>query len=257
MKKAVTLWMSALIAFTLGTTAAELALAGAPEAIQRIHDQVLAPTVRVSTDGGKCSGQVVWSKRDEKTGDVETLILTAAHCTKGSDTVYQVDFPVYGDDNRLLGERTWFAHLAGRYWKADVALLRLKDTDTWFEDTVRLADPDTALYQGEDVLVAGYPKGMDLTLVRGLLGPVIEMNKIGGKLREYYRATPDIIGGNSGGGLYHLGADGWELIGIATAVHRDASWFGIYTPIADIVDYLETAAPGVVGKGRKTTAATH
>lgn len=222
------------------------ALAEMPKELVQLQQQVLSLTVRIDHD---CSGQVIWSKRDEKSGNVRTLILTAAHCVpKGDTKLYDVAFPVYDKRNRLIMEQVYPARYFGKSIKADVALLELKDKDTWFERTVKIAPADVTLYQGEDIISAGYPRARELTITSGLLGPIVETNELNGVPREYYRGTPNLAGGSSGGGLYHKNAAGdWELIGINSATIPASFFMSLFLPVEQIAGYLRVAVPEVVG----------
>jgi len=221
------------------------AFAEMPKDLLQLQVQVLTPTVRI---GNACSGQLVYSKRDEKSGDVRTLVLTAAHCTpEGGKSLYSIIIPVYDAKNRLVLEKTYPAKFVAKAFKADAALLELKDKGTWFDGLARIAPADTQLFQGEAIIAAGYPKALELTVTTGLLGPLVETNELDGELREYYRGTPNLAGGSSGGGLYHKNASGdWELIGISCATFPTAFFMSLFLPIENIHAFLRTAAPEVV-----------
>jgi hypothetical protein len=85
-----------------------------------------------------------------------------------------------------------------------------------------------------------------LTITKGLFGSK-ETNDFAKPGSVYYRATPDIAPGSSGGALYHKNDAGdYELLGVTTAMARGFPYFAMYTPISDIYAYLKVAQPDIV-----------
>jgi S1-C subfamily serine protease len=114
----------------------------------------------------------------------------------------------------------------GVYYSADLSLWRLKDKQTFFPNVAKLAPEKPALMMGEDVWTVGYPLGGVLTVTRGLFGSV-ETSDFDHPGRTYYRATPDIAPGSSGGALYHKNDAGdYELLGVTTAGAQSFPFFG-------------------------------
>lgn len=215
-----------------------------PASANQLRDEVLAHTVQIN---GNCSGTLIYSDRDKKTGDVETVILTARHCIANIDKqdVF-VDFPVY-QKNRVVKKDRYIARVKAQSYKADLALVSLKDKQTYFDKVAKLGGDDVDIAMGDPVVTVGYPLGNALTVTSGLFGSLETINYPSDGV-EYYRATPDIVGGNSGGAMYHKTATGaYELIGVTTAVHRMYTFFGLYTPAADIYEFLKVSLPAAVG----------
>lgn len=195
---------------------------------------------------GNCSAQVIYSEFDKVKSEVVTLVLTAKHCvtpSKDGDT-QRLEFAKLDPSLSETGSVIYLADVAGRSANADVALLRLREKAKTFPAKIEL-DRTPKLTFGEVVYTLGYPGGNTLTVTPGQLG-VRERNPVSGEEREYLRATPGIIGGNSGGGLYHVVDGKLKLIGLTTAGRRDATFYGLYTPVEDIVAYLKVAAPEVL-----------
>jgi S1-C subfamily serine protease len=206
--------------------------------------KVANATVQVN---GNCSGQVIQSQRDAVSGRVSTLILTAKHCVgPKADEHHRISFPLYDAGLNPIGERIAIAKVAGRSADSDIAILRLLDTDTLHQFVAPLAAADVRLYQSEDVIVLGFPRGMALTVTRGSLGPR-ERALIGGTVAlMLLRATAPLAPGSSGGGLYHIAEDGsYQLIGIVTAGISASPFMGYHTPIDQLRAYLKVAAPEV------------
>lgn len=213
----------------------------------KMQEQMFSPSVQIDEN---CSGTIVYSKRDDKTGKVETLILTAKHCLTGADREYRVKVPVY-QNNVIVKHDSFVATVKGVSYKADLGLLVLRDTQTFFDKPAKLAGADVAISMGDPVWTVGYPLGLALTVTEGLFGSV-ESLVMQGKTGQYYRATPNAAPGNSGGALYHKNAAGdYELIGVTSAGVMQFFFMIFYTPAADIADYLKIAlpaAPAIAGK---------
>lgn len=201
---------------------------------------VLDNTVQLNHN---CSGTVVYSDRNKETGKVKTVILTAKHCVDdlGEGEVV-VDFPKF-QNNRAVKVDSYKGITKGKFYKADLAIVEIKDTQTFFPSVSPIAKDDVTLSIGDPVLTIGYPLGLNLTLTTGVLGPyqVLDWPVSG---TEYLRATPDITGGNSGGGMYKANANGdYELLGVTTGGFRGLPYMALYTDMTKINEYLKTAVP--------------
>lgn len=221
--------------------------AGASKAenLQRLRDQVLSMTAQLDEN---CSATLVSSERDEKSGEVETLFLTAKHCVRDDDRDMVIDLPIY-QNSRVVKKDRYIAIKKNTYYKGDLALVELKDKQTFFENVAKVAPKDGVPSMGAHVWTVGYPFGLQLTITEGMFGARETFNfpKPG---TEYFRATPDVVGGNSGGAMYRINAKGdYELIGVTSAGHRTYSFLALYVPLDMIRDYLRIYAPSAVGEG--------
>ena len=203
--------------------------------------QLLDNTVQLN---GSCSGTLVYSDRNKESGKVKTVILTAKHCvedfgTEAGEVV--VDFPKF-QKNRLVKNDSYKGFVKGVYYKADLAIVELKDTETYFPKVTKIANDDVTLSIGDPVITIGYPLGLNLTVTEGLLGPYQTMDwpKNG---TEYLRATPDITGGNSGGGMYKKIGEDYELLGVTTGGFKGLPYMALYTDMTKINEYLKVAVP--------------
>ncbi|MGN6773174.1 MAG: S1 family peptidase [Rhizobiaceae bacterium] len=234
------------------------------------QDEMFTPTVQIrvetnifNTYKGLCSGSVIESKRDEKTGDVTTLVLTAKHCTDSVDERMQVISYDHSKDNREIKQNVWKAKVCGRSWKSDLALIKLDDKQTFFEKTAKVAEKGIALNFGDDVDLVGYPSGLGLTWTTGKLGYVEDTHGLAfddvSQSTEFYRATPMMTGGSSGSPLFYKDADGtYKIIGVLTG--GALQYLGFYTPVEEINAYLDTALEGCglpSDKTVKSADATH
>lgn len=213
-----------------------------PATMQR---QALSVTWQLNED---CSATLVHSAYDYKAEGIRTTFLTAKHCVDFNRQMF-IDRPVY-QDGRVVKKERYIAKLRGKHFKYDLALVDLIDSKTHFPEVAKIAPKDGMPPMGAQVFTVGYPVGWSLTVTSGLFGALetIDFPHVGA---EYFRATPDIAGGSSGGGMYRLtGSGDFELIGVASAKHRDFSYIGFYVPIYAIHEYLSVALPDAVG-GKK------
>lgn len=237
------------MALMLGTSFAH---AASSADLTSLRDQVFTPTVFLNMGAGTCSGEIIYSNRDQKSGEVKTLVLTAKHCIPSSEAMeIRVIVPTYDKKGAQTSDSVFYATTFAKSWEVDSALLVLRDKSTYFDHVAKVAPLDVALIEGEDVWAVGYPLGFSRTITQGLLAANIRVDQAffndgAAKLHEYTHATPDIAGGSSGGGLWHKNAKGeFELIGTATALPGANHFMGIFTSVGDIQDFLKASAPDV------------
>lgn len=205
-------------------------------------DQVRAPSVRLDA---YCTGQIIKSTRDAKTGKVSTYILTAKHCLLGDE---KNTIPIAIDTHdglKKTGKRVYDATVLGTSYKSDLGLIKLKDEQTYFESVAEVAKSDINLQFGQAVIVEGYPLGLSMTETEGKLGYLEEQpafNDIS-QSKTFYRATPDTTGGSSGSAMYTLDGGKYKLIGILTGGYQRGTYINYYTPIEEINAYLDVALP--------------
>lgn len=203
-------------------------------------DQVFNPTVQL---GSFCSGAIIHSERAQKSGLVSTIVLTAKHCIEDADETIDINKARYDSHNRLVGKDVYTAEVFGTSYKSDLALLRLNDKQTLFENVGKVADKDTPLAFGQNVELIGYPLGLSMTYTTGKLGYVEKMRAFSdvSKTGEFYRATPDIAPGSSGSSMYTLVGNEYQIIGIVTGGATKYTFVNFFTPIEEINEYLDVA----------------
>jgi len=236
------LWLAALLLLAAYLALTMPSHAADKSELEKLQKEVLGVTVQLN---GNCSGTVIYSNRDKESGDVTTLILSAGHCAIDKDADQRIEFPVY-QDNEVVKKDAYVRKMLGVYFNADLSLWKLKDKQTFFPNVAKLAPEKPTLLMGEDVWTVGYPLGGVLTITKGLFGSK-ETNDFAKPGTVYYRATPDIAPGSSGGALYHKNDAGdFELLGVTTAMARGYPYFAMYTGISDIYAYLKVAQPDIV-----------
>lgn len=237
------LWLPILIAALCALLLLADSARSEPVDYAAMQAQMLDPTVEIGSRNMNstrefCTGSIFHSDRDEASGEVLTLVMTAKHCTDKVDDPMLVSISTVGDDLSITATTAYSAVVAGFCSGQDVAYLRLDDTDTIFP-TVRLAAKDTRLYEIEDVWAVGYPRGLTRTVTTGQLG-LIETHQMQADWFTAIRDSAPIFGGNSGGPLFHRAADGgYEQIGITVAGWMDALHMAYSVPLEPMSKCVE------------------
>lgn len=230
----------------LAAAAAALLASTAP-AVASSLDQIAGASVRLN---GNCSGTIIHSDRDEVSGKVKTIVLTAKHCVKGSKPgeTHRIELIEVDDQLREIGSRYYTADVIGQSTASDLAVLKLRDDNTYFGH-VDVAPAEPKVKFGEPILTLGYPAGMSLTLTTGMLGYRDRVGIGGENEVSYQRATADVNPGSSGGALYHLKpgkTDDYELLGVTAAMRTGVPYFAFYVPADLINEYVKVAVPEVL-----------
>lgn len=164
-----------LIAITVGYCSPKASAAELTE-LPKMNEQMFTPSVQLGNNSkeGFCSGTLISSERDQESGDVETYILTAKHCVNDQKDGSDISVIVhnYNDSNREINAVDYKAIVYGKSYKSDLALVKLKDKNTFFKTTAKIAPKDVKLEFGQDVWVVGYPLGLSQTITSGVLGRV-------------------------------------------------------------------------------------
>lgn len=207
---------------------------------ENLQKEVFNTSVRLEAF---CSGTIIHSDRDKLSGKVSTIVLTAKHCVmdKNIGDVLNVNKFVYNDRLRQIKTDSYVATYEGASYKSDLAVLKLKDEQTLFEDVATVGKADIPLAFGDPVVSVGYPLGLSQTYTLGNLGFVetqTAFNRVS-STNEFFRATPDIAPGSSGGSLFTLKDGKYQLIGVVTGGAPQFSFFNYFTPVEEINEYLD------------------
>lgn len=167
--------------------------------------------------------------------EFRTKILTAKHCiTKDYGFVNML---TARDDGIVISENRLWYDVDKKSDKYDLALITLRE-DKYY-NPAEIAKK-TLVDLGDDVIVIGFPFISSKIVSEGLFnGMVVLPNERGSdKVESYYRSTPPIAPGNSGGGLFQPTENGYELIGISSKVYPGYGHTGYFVPLKDIKDFL-------------------
>ncbi|MGH9752365.1 MAG: S1C family serine protease [Blastocatellia bacterium] len=207
------------------------------EAASAIYERV-APAVvlihAISINPYRSTERVEYSVGSGFIIDPEGLVLTNSHVAFGSQSLV-----VKLNDGSSLP-----AQLIGADPIFDIAILRIPKPEEGTLPAVTLGDSD-CVRVGEDVMALGSPLGLEQSLTRGIVSAVNRVLAPAPFARQkpLIQVDAPINRGNSGGPLLnHRG----EVIGITTAIIRDAQNIGLAIPINLAKDEL----PSLLTEGR-------
>jgi len=226
------LWVLAMLA--LWTPAVQ---AGEPTDYKIKHHQMLYTTVLLSAGVGTGSGTVIFSGEVEVNGKIEvhTLILTNHHVIKQSIHIKEEWDPQakkekktetrdlveafwfeYNDYSIMVGKTGRRAEIIAYDANADLAVVRLIDTERFVKNVAKLMPLKDRLHQFEKVYAVGAGLGFPPFSTDGTVG----FNDGLWKGNRYVLTTAPIIFGNSGGALFRWSdiRNSYELVGVPSAV---------------------------------------
>ena len=156
------------------------------------------------------------------------IVVTNEHVIVGGDTIRV----------QLADNREFDAHLIGGDSDFDLAVLKIDDKAAL--PTIAIGSDDSILI-GETVIAIGNPYGLDHTVTTGVISALGRSLKTGDVVyQDFIQTDASINPGNSGGPLLDING---RLIGINTAIHRDAQGIGFAIPIwrvRNVVDQILT-----------------
>ena len=163
---------------------------------------------------------------------VDSVVFVESGVGQGSGFVYDSDHVVTnqhvvgGDEAvgiRFSGGRWRTGAVVGRDPYADLAAVRVDDRPAYARP-LSLSDASPSV--GQEVVVLGYPLGLDASLSRGVVSEVDRSLRLqsGFVVPDAIQTDASINPGNSGGPLLTLGAD---VAGVITARRGSGVGFGI------------------------------
>jgi len=165
--------------------------------------------------------------------DAQGLLLTNNHVVDNAERVRV----------KLEDGRAFDAEVLGRDPLTDVALLRLKDAPADLPH-VSLGDSD-AVRVGDFVLAIGNPFGLSSSVSSGILSARAR-DIHAGPYDDFLQTDAAINPGNSGGPLFNVKG---EVIGMNTAILREATGIGFAVPSNLIHSLLPQLKEGTVSRG--------
>lgn len=197
------------------------------------HEQMLYSVVLVDAGIGSGSGTVIYS--GERDGEVHTYVLTNYHVIQSAITISEEWDPKKKEklpvERRSIVEAYWFtyigyatntgkigqrAEIVAYDTKADLALIRLLDTENKVESVTPLIPTDAKVHLMQKVWAIGSGLGYPPFATTGELAS-IDGRKDG---YRYIMSTAPIVWGNSGGALFMWSddRDRYELIGVPSKI---------------------------------------
>jgi len=141
----------------------------------------------------------------------------------------------------LEGDETYEAEYIGGDEILDIAVLKIKNAKKTFHSAVTGDSEDIML--GETVIAMGNPYGLNNSLTTGIVSSIKRVINIGNGYSVFIQTDALINPGNSGGPLVNL--DG-EVIGINTAIFKEAQGIGFSIPIATVLRVM----PEIIKTGK-------
>ena len=193
------------------------------------HEEMLYTVVQIQSKNSLGSGTVIFSA--QRDGHSETYILTNFHVIASSVSIDEEWDPdegkevkresrdpvtarwfAYNDFSRTIGTSGREAVIAAYDQKADLALLRLTDTERSVQFVASLIPENENIHLFDEAYAVGGGMGKPPFATNGLVAYLDA--RIDG--HRYMMSTAPIIYGNSGGALfrYSQDRDRYELIGV-------------------------------------------
>ena len=211
---------------------------------QSLYDEMLAPTVRISSASGIGSGVVI-SHRDTENTEKSIYILTANHVVGNNTSVTVTVYSYISNTQASLCNLCAFVVVTDT--NKDLALLRINPPVSPFVKgglrgiySAKLAPKDYTPYLFTPVWTVGCSLGLK---PRPSFG---HLCALGDSVANYWEVSSPILPGNSGGPVYD--ANTHEVIGIAVWVHTYqgqliTTMAGV-VPIQSIYEFLNETTNG-------------
>ncbi len=228
--------------------------------LEKRHQMIALPSVRIRTTKGSGSGTILWSEYNEEDHGYPTYVLTNHHVVDSAirvtkkwnslrqkdvkrDILEQIEVHLfnYRWTQRAVGASTMKADIVAYEADQDLALVKFIAPEAQPVASIYAQDKEHELRVGMEVIAIGAGMGADPIQTEGIL------SQFGQEIdrKEYWAETAPIIFGNSGGGLFLK--DTFELIGVPARVRvvpgflsRSAvTHMGYAIPITRIYEFLD------------------
>ncbi len=158
-------------------------------------------------------------------------VVTNYHVVKDATTIF-----VITRDNA-----NYEAEFIGGDESIDLAVLKIKDNTKKFPAATLGTSSDVML--GEPIIAIGNPYGLSSSVTTGVISAAARMMNIGNNYSVFIQTDALINPGNSGGPLINING---EVIGINTAIHRQAQGIGFSIP----ADTIKRVLPEIIKSGK-------
>lgn len=204
-------------------------MASSPVLASNLNDQAISPVVRINEN---CSAVVI-----DLPNQTNARLLTAKHCVEGKKEGF-LDQEVFDGKKLVKSTKYYFEVDRTGLGTVDLALLTVRDSG-FKSPTAHIADKLT-LEEGDTVWTVGYPLGFTRTITQGLYNGVQVLGEelTRGEAILVTRASSNIDGGNSGGGLFQKNGENFELIGTTSMKFNANEFMGMYVTLNDIREFL-------------------
>jgi hypothetical protein len=175
----------------------------------------------------KSSGTTVFCEKNER-GNYSVIVICAAHSLSETMAGVIVRFPIFNDEQVVVGEYASNGRLLDVDKKADVALL---SAETVHEARVaKLILPETRVGVGDRVAMAGWGESGKLPITR--MGRITAKSGITSRYNIISdgRVTTDItmIPGDSGTGVFVWDKKKWRLLSISQEIYLSSTYGPVF-----------------------------
>jgi S1-C subfamily serine protease len=228
--------------------------------VEKLHKEVLYPSIRVRAGGSGGSGTVLYSKKDEK-GNARTFVLTNHHVVDGLIRVEKVWDARYGKDikkdvrktaevqffkynnwSKCIGSFSVEADIVAYEREEDMALLELRDSENVAEFVANIIPTKDVedIHIFDEIWISGATLGHPPFSTRGTVS--YQDDEIDNK--KYWLGTAMISFGNSGGSVFREREGKYEFIGVPSRVQMQgfgdaANWMGYFIPPNRVFDFFK------------------
>lgn len=158
-------------------------------------------------------------------------LVTNFHVVKDATTIFVI----------TKNNNSYEAEFVGGDESTDIAVLKIKNAEREFPAATLGTSSDVFL--GEPIIAMGNPYGLSSSVTTGVVSAAARMMNIGNSFSVFIQTDALINPGNSGGPLVNINGD---VIGINTAIHRQAQGIGFSIP----VDTVKRVLPEIIKKGK-------
>jgi len=209
----------------------------------RLTSKMLSPSVQLNGDDTVGSGTLIYSRKNDKTGQVESYVLTAFHVVRNilADTPTArrdgIAITIYQNDKQLEAR----GDLVANKPSIDAALLKLRGK-TVYKHVAGVLTPDEAkqVRVWDPVFAVGCPLGNVPIPTQGEISSM--RNELNGS--NYWMINAPTYFGNSGGGVYMGGNH--KLAGVFSKIYTHGRGtpvviphMGLFTPVTLIRAWLK------------------
>jgi serine protease Do len=133
------------------------------------------------------------------------------------------------------------AEFVGGDESIDLAVLKIKNNKVKF--TAAQLGTSSDIMLGEPIIAIGNPYGLSSSVTTGVVSATARMMNIAGSYSVFIQTDALINPGNSGGPLINING---EIIGLNTAIHRQAQGIGFSIP----ADTIKRVLPEIMANGQ-------
>lgn len=192
-------------------------------------------TATVVQIGDYCTGTVIQSEEKEK--KIETLVLTAKHCTRTH--LEEVTVNKRSSDGTKVEQ--WRGVVINRSFASDLALIKLDNTTDKLP-VAEVAPRKSIRTFGDRMIVPSHPLGIETPILTDgtYSGPVkVDAFSDVSQSKTFDTFSLSVAPGSSGSAAFVWDVDHYVITNILTGHMPRAPWISFWTPTSELHDYLD------------------